>query len=122
MRVLLPVLALLIVITAVGGLVLVSAEIRTWLARRDTAHVEQAKQDAIRNARWEEYADPAKGGLVQIGVRQVARWDNQEMILMDDYVASVDPKDTDRRTAAMATAIDRRDFYNGLLPPSGGGD
>lgn len=64
---------------------------------------------AIRNARWEQYSEVLDDGLIEVGVRRVARWGRHERILK--RVTPVKVRD-DERSEAEFQAEMRAASYN----------
>lgn len=127
MRTVAPELAVLFVLLTFAGLGLVIREaVKNWRPGQRRAAIAaeraaRAEMVAIASARWETYAEPESGGRVRVGARLVARLESGQMrVLRDDPVDTIASSDDVRRVTAMAEAIDRRDFYNGLLPPRDG--
>lgn len=127
MRTVAPELAVLFVLLVLSGLGLVVREaVRGWQPGQRRAAIAaqraaRAEMLAIASARWETYAEPDGGGQVRIGAHLVARAESgQVRVLRDDPVGTVPASDDIRRVTAMTEAMDRRDFYNGLLPPRDG--
>lgn len=76
-----------------------------------------ARQDrAISRAQWESYADPQGEGVVEVGVRLVARWGRHEKIIRYEAMNRVQVDDLSSTDLAEAQyeANRRAGTYNSL--------
>lgn len=64
---------------------------------------------AVRNARWEQYSEVQDDGLIEVGIRRVARWGNHERILKT--VTPVKVRDDERMEAEVQAEM-RAASYN----------